>query len=510
MMMAETPIQELSKFIKIFSCYSKRYIPDGKSELSVNPILIKFKTIFELTLNIHNDLCEIAKNGGFQFLIILLSNDKIAYEDNGELINIVLNFHSNMLNGHSTHGTLSENKNDIIKLRTQLIILLLKINSNVYQHKFDVICNIFKNKKLTKKFLCYLNNPIDPIVINTLFYYGIKRHTYEWICNIKLNWLHNLPIDTIYNVIMGSMRCIRYTVCVNNKYLIERNSAHSILEYIFNMYQLSDIPVDIIIKCFYKDHDINIYTDASKYPNFLAYRNKVDLLISKMEKTNSPKLYDICCILINLDCMDIVHNLLGSSTSNIIKQYFIKAIENILSPHLISSFIVLYPQMYFTQKDVYEKIDILATHIIDYNKNTHKYNYRDMMVAVDQSTQIICKMLSHIDKPITLISFDILFKLTEHNLYDILRELSEISVICTNNETNLVIDNMITYGKMLPFIYNISSNGKYIKYFTFTYKEKKIIIKFIDPTLYLLTCNLFEIHYLPADISNYVNILSYN
>lgn len=508
----ELVVLELTEFIQIYSRYCMAYKSNKPDEFNImESIIKKLPTVFTLTPDIHKILNELAKKGVFKFIITLLSNEKIKYEDHGELITIALNYKACMN----------------IELQDQLINLLLETNSVFYQNKTDIIYNILAHEIYAKKFLSYLSDSVNLLVIKTLILYENKRRSYTLITNIKLNWLNNLPIDIIYYVLIGAMRCIRTIIHIQRPKvdnLIQNTHAHTMVEYIFDKYEIKNIPIDIIIKCFYKNDDITTYCNTSKYPNFLTYHDKIHLIVSKLDilldsQLRHSKVYYLCCILINHDCIDIASSLLKSLPIDVIKQYFIKAVKNISNSHILSSLIALYPKIYFEQSDINL---IINTTILKIYKNN----------ILSDSNKIIHKMLSHIDKPIKFVPFDIVSKLIKFDWYNPLQievgsgpdeynplqieadsspdgynVLSGIYVVCSIAEANFLVD-IIVRAAFKGTI--IKSHGKYITFVHMIQNNKKITINFISAELFMLNNIVCKMNYLPTDMFNYINTLSHH
>jgi hypothetical protein len=485
--------EELIKFIQIFSRYCIAYTSNTTKEFNIiDSILKKLTTVFRLTPEIYKILNELAKKGEFKFIITLLSSEKINYEDHGELITVVF----------STYSNSRMNTDTIIESRNELINLLLKTNSVFYQNKSGIIRNILEHEKFTNVFLCHLNEPINPITIKTLFGHAKKHHCYTWINNIKLNWLNNLPVDVIYYVIIGSIGCIRNSINSTEKNSIQTLYAHSIMEYIFNIYEIKNIPIDIILKCFYKN-DMFTYYNTSKYPNFVIYHNEIQFLVAKLDNSLPDifKIYYLCCILINNDCIDILSNLLKLLPANFIKQYFMKAVKNISNPHILSSFIAIYPNIYFVQEDINL---IINTTIPKIYKNS-----QNLAVILYNSSEVIRRILERINKPIKFISLDIISKLINFNWYGAIKEISKMSIICPIKEATILTERIIRDKPDGITGIIIKPCENYIKSINFKHNGKEIIIEFADVILYMMINNIFEINYVPTDVSNYVNILAY-
>lgn len=487
----ETPLEELSKFIHR---YANNYTYDmDQSTLDVIFILRKLSVTHVIKLNsdTYNDLYSIASKGLFKFISILLSDEKIKIEDNGKLLLCVFDFPSYKY---------IPNVND---LQEELIILLLKQNSNYYSDDLLVLRYIFHKNIYLQTFIPQLQTPINNKVFTMLSLNGLH------IDKINSEQLTDLDTVTLYDIISGSMLCVRDTIFDGTKeHMLLK--AYGIIDFIFDRYIIQDIPIDVIIKCFHPHDTIQPNRIISNYEGEI-YRNYVSKLISKIEilsKKYDSKIFDLYSILVNFGFYNCARDIIKSIPIITINKYFIRSIRHNSKSIVTKELLETYPDIYCTSADIYSNINnsIDNVHKIILEKTTTKsYETFSMIHGRLSSTDIIDKMLSRIDKPIGIIPLNIINNLITAKWYSAIASLSKqndyrIRVICTNVNKIPSID-LITGG-----IHTQPDN--YTNRFIFMNNGKEIVIDFVDTNIYMIIPILFQTHNLPTDISNYVNSIA--
>lgn len=502
----ETSQQELSKFIQAYkNNISSNTYNVNETYLDVIFILRKLSDTYLIRLDsdIYNELYIIAGEGFFKFISILLSDAKIKIIDDGKLLIHVFNFPSNRY--HS----------DVAESQKELIFLLLKHNSTHYSDNFLAIQYISSNKLYLNLFISQLYTPINNKVFAMLSNNGTH------VNKIKIDQLINSPglsIDTVYDIIIGSMLYIRNTLSdissIKTVNTIQEN-IFNIIDFIFSTYPIENISIDTVIKCFHP-HDIIVPDYIIPSTERIHYHEKISKLINiinPLSENYDSKIFNLYSILVNLGFTDIANLVIKSASVLTINKYFIRSIhynaKSLISYHLLKT----YPNIYCTSSDIYSKINNKLT--VDKNMHSNKTsvnsnqvkNYEALSIAsgISQPTAIIDKMLEYVDKPIAIVPLNILNNLIKVRWYDI------IASLCKHNNYHMYVicpDILKIPNIELVTDTIIKQPNKYTNRIMFKYNKKEITIDFVDTTLYMMIPNLFEINNLPTDISNYVNYIA--
>lgn len=510
----ETPQQELSKFIQAYkNNISSNTYNASESYLDVIFILRKLSDTYLIRLDsdIYNELYIIAGGGFFKFISILLSDAKIKIEDDGKLLIHVFNFPSNRY--HS----------DVAESQKELIFLLLKHNSTHYSDNFLAMLYISNNKLYLNLFISQLNAPINNKVFTMLSSNGTH------VDKIKIDQLINSPglsMDTVYDIIIGSMLYIRNTLSDAPATRIDPGSTiktiqeniFSIIDFIFDTYPIQTISIDTVTKCFHP-HDIIVPDYIIPSPERTRYHEKISELINiinPVSENYDSKIFNLYSILVNLGFTDIAYLVIKSASVLTINKYFIRSIHYNAKSLISHQLLKTYPNIYCTSSDIYSKINNNIDKLtIDKNMHSNKTsvnsnqvkNYEALSVAsgISQPTAIIDKMLEYIDKPIAIVPLNVLNNLIKVRWYDI------IASLCKHNNYHMYV--ICPDILKIPHIELVTDTiikqpDKYTNRIMFTYNKKEITIDFVDTTLYMMIPNLFKINGLPTDISNYVNYIA--
>lgn len=466
-------INELRNFFKSFSLNFFNLSIKERC-IDITSIINKLEYPFDISSEFRKEINLIAENSIIEFLIILFSNKNIHYNDNNELILILFNAKSNRRCCRP----------GLERLERQLINILLHKNSNFYMNNENVVNNIFSDDEYIKNFVNNLTNTPTESIITML---STRIRYFEIYTNkIKIEWLSNLSIGTVYDVIKGSYIYIRLNITKTNKI----QKMINIIDYLFDTYKLENIPIDVIIKCFFETDDGIFKEELNKTNlNTKIFKTQIYKLISRIEQiAEFQKFWKLFCMLINTTCIDNIHILLNEIPLNWITRSFLESINYArYNTILFDSLIMFFPEFRFVLSDIYE--------IVIVQEKIKEYTPKSIIIKT------FSNFFNLLDKLLILTPLNILNKILEFEWYEVLTFLSEkfingnIMILCSTQEAIKTIDTIknITNKNMFSFIKEI------------TFKEHNI--KFIDVNLFQIINNLFEINYCPRDISNYVNLL---
>jgi len=470
-------IDELTKFINSFLLnFFNLSVKERCVDISF--ILRKLEYPVDITSDFQKDINSIAENGMIEFLIVLLSDKNINYNDNGDLISTVFNL---KLKRRCYQPNLD-------KIERELINLLLYKNSNFYANNETIANHIFSDKEYIKNFVDNLTDIPNQSVITMLStrIRGVEFYTEK----IKIEWLENLSIETIYDVIKGAYISMRHDLCKKNKTLTKIQKLIDIIDYLFNTYQIKDIPIDIIIQCFFETDDGIFREELNKEDlKVKLFKIQITKLISRIESiTHFEKFDRLFCMLIHTSCNENIYSLIKDISTDWIKKLFLESLNNIRYAPIVFDFLInYYPKFRFEKSDIYEIVSVQEKLQNCYAKSSIIKPFRGF--------------LDLIDNPFILIPFYFINKILQFEWDDVLMLLSEksvngnITILCSTQEAELIINKMKNVIKKNTF--------SYIKEIIF--KECNII--FIDIYLFQIIHSIFEINCCPKDISNYVNFL---
>lgn len=265
-----------------------------------------------------------------------------------------------------------------------------------------------------------------------------------------------------------------------------------IIDYLLDRYRIQNIPIDIVIKCFFESDDRLFKDELNKsHPQVNLFKIQIYKLLYRMEQiTHFQKFYTFVCMLIHTTCTDNIHILLKDISTDWIKKLFLESLNHIqYAPSVFDFLIKIYPNFRFIQSDINEIVTVQEKFRPCHTKSSITKSFRGF--------------LNIIDKPFVLTSFNILNKILEFGWDDVLILLSEKSVnskiiiLCSTQEATTTISTMKNVIMKNTF--------SYIKEIIF----KQCNIIFVDIYLFQIIHNIFEINLCPKDISNYVNFLAH-
>lgn len=142
----------------------------------------------------------------------------------------------------------------------------------------NVVNYIFSDEYI-KNFVNNLTNtPTESII--TMLSTRI-RYSEIYTNKIKIEWLSNLSIGTVYDVIKGSYIYIRLNITKTNKVQKMLN----IIDHLFDTYKLKNIPIDVIIKCFFEIENTIFREELNNTElNTTIFKIQIYKLISRIEQ----------------------------------------------------------------------------------------------------------------------------------------------------------------------------------------------------------------------------------